>query len=507
MIERISNREFTKPKEECGVFGVYTSSKELQKNISSLVLNGLHENQHRGEESSGIVVASKDSFSIPFKKMGLVKELYSSFIEKEKNIDPQYFGSMAIGHNRYSTTGSSNIENAAPFISSSNLGQIALAHNGNITNAEALKKELIKTGFRPKSTTDSEILTALIASSEGNNWMSKIHNALIKAEGSFSLVMCTRDGLYAARDAIGNRPLSFGSIIHNDEILYAVSSETPGLEKLGIKKILSVMPGEIIKFGPGQTIEYSAFKKCEKTALCGLEIAYLMRPDSRINNVQLEYIRQNLGKKLAETYPPNDDIDFVTYIPESSRSSAVGYAESLSEIVGKKIPMKNTMLKNRYGALEGSIRGFINPNQETRGIVSKKSYHLFDDLIGANIVLIDDSIIRGKTTEGVIKTLKEKGVGKIHLRIIFPPVISGCPLGIDINHNDYLIAKHYKDTQSIAQKLGVESLEYLSIDDYQTSINKSLKTSFDLCMGCVTNKYPVENFSNCKTIFESVSSS
>jgi len=491
-----------KPKEECGVFGIFFPHPEHIKDIGQITIKGMFPNQHRGEESSGIVVADGQEIFHPFKKMGLIKKLYEEF----SDLPYKPKGFIGIGHNRYSTTGSSNIKNAAPFISQE-LGGFAVSHNGNITNVELLKRSLIEKSIEFKSTTDSEIICALISNENGKSWEEKIVNGLSKLDGAFSLVMCSKDTLYAARDPWGIRPLYIAKIIRDGVEGYAISSETPSFYVLSvngfcIESSREVLPGELIIIN-NSGIKNTNFSPPKKESFCGLEIAYLMRPDSRLGNIQLDSIRRHLGKKLAENYYLPKDIDFVTYIPESSRSGAEGFAEAVS------LPVKTTMIKGRYGTIDGAIRGFISPNDAIRREVAKGNYFPLDILKDKKIVLMDDSVIRGRTTGGVINTIKygvgllrKSGAKEVHVRIIFPPVIGGCPLGVDIGKNEWLVAKEYKNTKDIAQFLNVDSIEYLSDKEYQEGVNEILKARRGLCLGCANGIYPIDSLNINKHIFE-----
>lgn len=494
MIDRLLNREIGKPREECGVFGLYLDPNLAHNGIVEMALGCALNNQHRGEESCGVCVSDGYSLWPPIKRMGLIKDLYADY-KKEKKEHGGLYGQIVIVHNRYSTTGSSNIENAAPFRFDTNLGVMAVAHNGNITNASYLKAELFKKGATFSSTTDSEVIGALISASSGGTWREKIEDALSKLEGSFSLIISTTDKLFAARDRHGIRPLSVGSFSAEDRKCFAVSSETAALTPLQVEEMWDVEAGELLEIG-NCGVEHGRFAPKHESSFCGLEIAYLMRPDSSLRETQMDTIRRFLGGKLAEIYPPTSGVDLVTYIPESSRPAAEGYAQKLG------LPTVTSMIKGRYGTLNGSVRGFINPNEKERqGVV--RNYHVFDVVKGKDIVLVDDSIIRGNTTRGVIKVLKEAGVGKIHLRIIFPPVAGYCPLGTDINEKDFLVAREFGgDISAIAKYIGVDSLGYLTPSQYLLAVSEVIRKDIGLCLGCVTGKYPVENFQTDKLIFE-----
>lgn len=498
-----------KPREECGIFGIYFPHPDFGEKTAIDLITGLHVNQHRGEESAGIVVAGRKHMSEPFKRMGLVKVLKDAYEHAPIEVKNDLNGTIGIGHNRYSTTGSSNIENAAPFkFVSPDLGPVALAHNGNITNADQFRKELCKKGYQFTSTTDSEVIGNLILDSKGANWDEKITKTLKKLEGSFNLVLCTRNALYGARDSLGNRPVSFAEFEKDGVKGYAISSESPAFDDLGIIYQRELKPGELIKFNQ-DGVNSSMFEEKTNPAFCGLEIAYLMRPDSRIEKVQLDTIRRNLGEKLAQSQPPPEDIDYITYIPESSRQSAEGYSEKSSQLLERNVPVRTSMIKGRYGSVNGSIRGFINPDNNQRESIGKSNYYVMDWVIGKKIVVVDDSIIRGNTTRGVVNTLKQyvgdmknSGAKEIHLRIIFPKVKYPCPLGTDINDKDFLVAREIETVDKIAGYLGSDTLGYLSIEEYQSMVNTVMGKEYPLCLGCTNGRYPIQSYNTNKELFE-----
>ncbi|PIU03124.1 hypothetical protein COT44_04470 [Candidatus Shapirobacteria bacterium CG08_land_8_20_14_0_20_39_18] len=458
------------PHEECGVFGIFFPHPDFSNTIVTSTLSGLLALQHRGEESAGIVVGDGRKLSAVFKRMGLVRNLYNTYLESEENIKQNLKGYLAVSHTRYSTTGSSSLKNAAPFLFDSPKGSFAVAHNGNITNAPQLKEILVKKRFSFSSTTDSEIIGSLILSLPGKSLITKIEKCLPVLEGSFCLIFATKNSIIAIRDKYGNRPLSYAEFTQDKITGYAISSESSAFNNLEISYKREVKPGEMIIFNK---------------------------------------LRRNLGKKLVELYPPPKTIDFVTYIAESAKSASEGFTQGLSELWGKPIDLKTSMLKNRYGSINGAIRGFINPNHETRKEVANGNYHPFDIVQGKEIAIVDDSIIRGTTTRGVVQTIRRRigdlrngGAKKIHLRIIFPPVIGYCPLGTDINDSDKLIAKEMVKINQVAKSLEVDSLNYLSVEEFSQVVNETVKKEYGLCLGCATGKYPVSSFTANKNKFD-----
>lgn len=496
------------PREECGLFGIYFKAPLSFEHLVGVTLTGLLVNQHRGEESAGIGVANGKEVLPLFKRMGLVRGLYQAYLRGNQKRRKQK-GLAAIAHTRYSTTGSSNIANAAPFLFHlSKLGSLAVAHNGNITNALGLKKELQKKGCRFSSTTDSEVIGNLILSCSGRSWEEKMVQALNRLQGSFSLLLLTKDAVFGARDPMGNRPLSYAEFLKDGLVGYALSSETPAFDSLGIHYQREIKQGELIKFSQSG-LRSRKFSKKILPAFCALEIAYLMRPDSRIQKIQLDTVRRRLGAILAKNHPVPKGVDWVTYIPESARSAAEGFAEEIAKITTRPISMRTAMLKGRYGTIDGAIRGFINPCKTVRNAVAHTNYFPFDWLIGKKIVLVDDSIIRGTTTGAVVGMLRDKvgylknaGAAEVHVRIIFPPVVGLCPLGTDINKQDFLIARELKKERKIARYLTADSLAYLSVAEFTAGVKEVLGKDFGLCLGCTTGSYPVTDFAADKSIFE-----
>ncbi|QQG44467.1 MAG: class II glutamine amidotransferase [Candidatus Roizmanbacteria bacterium] len=509
----LSMVEYGKPKEECGVFAFSFPHPAFTQEIIPLTLTGLLENQHRGEESAGIATINNGRILPIFKGMGLVRNLYQEYKRIEEKTEIKTVGQIAISHCRYSTTGEPHINNAGPFMTETSQGQVTISHNGNIINAKKLKEELESKGYEFKGTSDSEIISSLIADAPGQIWSDKISYALNQMEGSFSLAIATtglddpHGCLYAARDSFGNRPLSYAEFEKDGIKGYAVSSESPAFDSLDISYQSEIEPGQLIKFtqdGP----QIMQFNKNTHESLCGLEIAYLMRPDSRIKGVQLYAIRNHLGRTLAHLYPPPRTIDYVTNVPESARPLAEGYAYALSKIWGIHVQNVETMLKNRYGTLNGAFRGFMNPDQSERDNVADK-YHPFDNLVGANIVELDDSIISGTTTKGMMRTISRKvginhnqGVKEVHLRIPFPPVVGPCGgLGVDINAERPLVARDLQK-ELLAYSLGVTSLAYLTPEQFRQAVNEAVGREVGLCLGCTDGKYPVNVFSADKAVLE-----
>ncbi len=499
-------RDF-KPREECGIFGIFLPDISTST-VEDLTFEGLLTNQHRGEESAGITIADGSRISKPFTMMGLVRDVYNAY----KHLPYRPEGHIALAHTRYSTTGSSRIENAAPFLAvSESLGEIAVAHNGNLTNAQELRTYLLSKGVVLKGATDSEVLAYFIAGSEGETWEDKICCALRKCQGSFSLAMISKDTLFAARDPMGIRPLFISGFEYGGKMGFAVSSETPAFTMFDrFHFIDEVKPGELVTLRSSGK-ESRRYSEEKNEAFCGLEIAYLLRADGRLRGgVEVDNIRRNLGRILARLHPPPADIDYVTYIPESAKSTAEGFAEGLSDLFERPVFSRTSMIKGRYGTLAGAVRGFINPDNHVRGAIANRNYFPFDWIKGAKIALIDDSIIRGNTTAGVIALLRKKvgfmkegGAKEIHMRVPWPPVIGFCPLGTDINEKDFLIYRELGgNLEKVRVALGVDSLEFLTPEEFQNGVDSTIDEHLGLCMGCTTGDYPVTVFQANKNIFE-----
>jgi amidophosphoribosyltransferase len=499
--------EDDRPHEECGVFGIYlpTEVASVKANlVVDLAFNGIFQNQHRGEESAGFATANGYEVSPIFKNLGLVAKVRCDYLNDADH--SQYNGHIAVAHTRYSTTGSSTRNNAGPFGANSEKGTIVASHNGNLTNAGELKQFLLADDVVFKSTTDSEIIADMIAHTDGKEWEDKISDALSKFEGSFSLVLMTKSALYAARDNIGNRPLFWAEFDdENSKKIYAVSSETPAFFHLNGYKLIGIhemTPGTVIKFNKSGVSERE-FKKQEEDAFCGLEITYLSRADGKTRNEkQIDTVRRALGAKLALLYPPPENITDVTYIPESSRPAAEGFAEALSLLWNRSIPCKTSLIKGRYPNMDGKVRGFISPTDNYRKSVAS-NYYPMDWVYGKDLVVIDDSLIRGKTTGGVIETYYNAGAKKIHLRIPWPTVGGYCPLGTDINANDKLIYETSgRDIETMRKIINVTTLAFLTPKEYQQTVDEVIGEHFGLCMGCTDGKYPVTIFQADKAIFE-----
>ena len=445
-------------RESCGVFGVYASGI----NVAQTVFFALFALQHRGQESAGIAVTDGDGIKL-HTNMGLVSQ---AFTENDLALLKGYIG---IGHNRYSTTGSSRPVNAQPIIAKADGLTIALAHNGNILNFELLRDELQQRGYHFHTSSDSEIIANLILASPGQNWEKKIEYAMHRLQGAYSLVILTEDKLIGVRDSLGVRPLCLGTIDNG----WSIASESCALDHIGAQFVREVEPGEIVIIDSQGMKSFK--KKNAKKALCIFEYIYFARPDSIIEGKLLYPIREAMGRRLAEEYPV--DADFVMGVPDSATASGIGYS-NLSAI-----PYCEGLLKNRYVG-----RTFIEPDQRMRELGVQLKFNPLSRIIaGKKLIVVDDSIVRGTTTPHVVSLLKKAGAAEIHLRICAPPIRYPCFFGVDMAARWQLIAAR-KTVPEIREYLGVDSLGYLSLD----GLIRAVGLPRDIfCLACFTGAYPI----------------
>jgi len=447
-------------RESCGIFGVYAPGEE----VARLAFFGLFALQHRGQESSGIATSDGTKIRV-HAAMGLVSQVFTEAI-----LD-QLRGAISIGHNRYSTTGSSRRFNAQPILVPSPSGEIALAHNGNIVNAEYLRKELEEKGFAFSTTTDSEVIAYLIASAPRESMVEKIRYAMSRLEGAYSLVILTKDKLFGVRDPMGVRPLCLGSLNGNG---WAIASETCALDHLGAELLREVEPGEIVLVDDGGVSSFNG-GFAEKKALCIFEYIYFARPDSLINGRRIYQARWAMGEQLAGEYPLAADL--VIGVPDSATAAGIGYS------LASGIPYTEALLKNRYVG-----RTFIEPEQRLRDLGVKLKFNPMADVISGNrLVVVDDSIVRGTTTPQVINLLRRAGATEVHLCICAPPIRYPCFFGVDMATRGELIAAR-KTVPEIAKAIGADSLGYLSVDGLIKAVDLP-RESF--CLACFTGDYPV----------------
>ena len=453
--------------EECGVMAIYAHPE-----ASKLAYLGLHQLQHRGQESAGI--ASSDGSTIyVHKAMGLVMDIFN------EQVLTQLPGSIAIGHNRYSTTGDSALLNAQPIRVDCNKGMIALSHNGNLVNANEIRTRLEKAGSIFQTTSDTEVVVHLIAQSKEQTLPDAISDALRRLEGAFSLVMMTRDRIFAARDSRGFRPLSMGVIpatgnARQDTIVFA--SESCAFDLIGATFIRDVKPGELVVVGP-EGVHSRFFAEMKKQSSCIFEHVYFSRPDSQIFGQSVQVSREALGHQLAKESPV--DADIVVPVPDSGVTAALGYATESG------LPFRFGLIRNHYVG-----RTFIEPEQRVRDFGVKLKLNPVRSLLeGKRVILIDDSIVRGTTSKKIVRMVRDAGAKEVHLRISCPPTISPCFYGVDTPSKSQLIAAN-KSVDEIREYIGADSLAYLSMNGLKEACGEGVKANY--CTACYTGIYPTE---------------
>lgn len=475
-----------KPKCHCGVFGIFAS-----KDASVNTYYGLHALQHRGQEAAGIVCADinekgKPVFNI-HKNLGLVSEVFDQKDIFEKVLS----GTSAIGHNRYSTTGAADsTKNIQPFVVNYRLGNIAIAHNGNLTNAHELRERLVNDGAIFQTTSDTEVILHLIARSKLENQIDQIKEALRQVEGSYSIVILTNDKLIGARDPYGFRPLCIGKLNGS----FIVTSETCALDINSAKYIRDVEPGELVIIDSNtksedniQSINIHDSKKNVKH--CVFEYIYFSRPDSRIFGTNVDKMRRKLGKVLAQKHPVYDkdgDKVIVISVPDSSNTAAIGFQAQLAkQDIASRLEIG--LIRSHYIG-----RTFILPGQRAREIGVRIKFNTVKGVLeNKTVVLIDDSIVRGTTSKQLVKLLREANPKEIHLRISSPPIISPCYYGMDFPSEGELIANKFnRDIEEIRKYLDVDTLEYLTIDEMLEAMVDHKPDNF--CTACFSGNYPVQ---------------
>ncbi|MCL2220543.1 MAG: amidophosphoribosyltransferase [Chitinispirillia bacterium] len=445
--------------EECAVFGVSLKTDEAV----GITYNGLLALQHRGQEGAGIAVVDKHNI-VCVKDVGLVSEVFSG-----DEIAKIPKGQTAVGHCRYSTTGKNTKENVGPFLTEYLTGRIATAHNGNITNAPQIREELIARGIQFNATSDSEVLSSLIAYhiTQETRTIVGIIKALDCLRGSFSLVIATsKNKLVAIRDPNGFRPLCIGK----NESGYAAASESCALEVCGFEFVRDVLPGEAVVIQGGEITHEGLclYNKEEGRGLCIFEYVYFARPDSVVDGLSIYEARYTMGVILAQEYPV--DADVVCGVPDSGLVAATGYSAQSG------IPLMSGFVKNRYIG-----RSFIYPTQTQRdSAVRQKLNPLAANVRGKRVVLVDDSIVRGTTSERIVRSLRNAGAKEVHMRISSPPFRHTCHYGTDIGSEENLIANKM-NLDDITRKLGVDSLGYISIDGLKTACSKCVLPFCDVC--------------------------
>lgn len=444
--------------EECGVVGVYGHPE-----AANLVYLGLYALQHRGQESAGIAASTHSKMRLEI-GMGLVADIF----------DPARIlklpGPIAVGHNRYSTAGKSELVNAQPCMINYFAGSLALAHNGNLVNAESIRKELGAQGAIFQSTNDSEVVVHLMAQSKADSFVDRAADALRQVQGAFSLVLMTETELVAARDPHGFRPLCLGKL----DGAYIVASETCVMDLIEAEFIREVEPGEVILINEEGIQSFFPFKKVDPKH-CVFEHIYFARPDSFLFGEHVYSVRKNMGRAMAQESPA--DVDIVIPVPDSGVVSAMGFAEESG------LPFEMGLIRNHYVG-----RTFIEPQSQIRHFGVKLKLNPVKSMIaGKRIAVIDDSIVRGTTSRKIVKMLRDAGAKEVHLRISAPPILHSCFYGIDTPNKEELIA-HKHNLEETCKYLAADSLAYLSLEKMLTVLENGKKK---FCSACFDGNYPV----------------
>ncbi len=447
-------------KEKCGVFGVYAPGED----VARLTFYGIYALQHRGQESAGIAAGDGQSLRVRT-GMGLVSQVFE---EHDLGHLP---GHVAIGHTRYSTTGSSRSENAQPVHVEGTNGELALGHNGNLLNADVLRDDLEDGGTDFETSTDTEVAARLLASAPGSSWLERAANTMKVLSGAYCFLAATPDSLIAMRDPYGVRPLCIGRLNGKG---WVVASETCALDHLGAEFVREVEPGEVVVIdGDGLHAEQALEKR--RDALCVFEYIYFARPDSIIRGKLLQPARANMGRELAREAPVDGDI--VIGVPDSATAAAIGYANESG------IPYTEGLVKNRYVG-----RTFIKPDQRLREQGVRLKFNPLREVIeGKRLIVVDDSIVRGTTTPKVVEMLRNAGAASVHMRICAPPIVHPCHFGIDMATQWELIASR-QEIEEIRQHIGADSLAYLSLEGLMRAVEQP-RESF--CTACFTGEYPM----------------
>jgi len=447
--------------DECGVFGIY--GPDL--NVAQLTYYGIFALQHRGQESAGIAVSCGKDIEL-YKNMGLVTEVFDDYILEHLD------GDIAVGHVRYSTSGGSSLINAQPLVFNYVGGKIALAHNGNITNAEVLRQNLAKEGSVFQTTADSEVIVNLMAREGILSPKEAILRATSKIKGAYSLVMMTQKELFGLRDPHGVRPLCLGKL----DSSYIIASESCALDVLGAEFIRDIQPGEMVMIDKDGIHSFIFAPPNRK--FCIFEYVYLARADSIIDGKTVNLIRRQMGRILAKESAFKADI--IVPVPDSGTSAALGYAEEAN------IPFQEGLIKNRYVG-----RTFIQPSQEMRELGVRLKLNTVPEVLkGKSVILVDDSIVRGTTSRRIVRLLKKAGATKIYLAISSPPIRFPCYYGIDTSTQGQLIAARYSISET-EKYIGAEGIHYLSIEGMLKATGAPLN---DFCTACFDGNYPIEVF-------------
>jgi amidophosphoribosyltransferase len=449
------------PRDACGVFGIYGTGVD----VARITYFGLYALQHRGQESAGIATSDGEQLRF-YKQMGLVSQVFTEDVLR------QLEGHIACGHTRYSTTGGSRAENAQPVFWDSSNGRVFVAHNGNLVNSETLRSRLQDQGLAFRTTTDSEVMAALIATAPGKTWADRVLATMPRLIGSYSLVVLTKDQLIGARDPLGNRPLCIGRREH----AWVLASESCALDTVGAQFYREVEPGEVVVIDANGVSSFHAAVETTRQALCLFEYIYIARPDSVIEKRLVQEARYQMGRELAREHPV--EADLVIGVPMGAIPAAQGYAEEAG------LPYRDGLVHNRY-----IHRTFIQPDASMRRASARLKYNPLPEVLkGKRVIVVDDSIVRGTTQEQIVGMLRRAGAKEVHLRICAPPIKHPCFLGVDMATYGELIAHRVPDTDEIGHQLGADSLGYLSLSGAMRAVGLQPHA---LCTACFSGDYPV----------------
>jgi amidophosphoribosyltransferase len=462
--------EADKLHEACGVFGAFS----LREQVANLCYLGIYALQHRGQESAGICVSDGLQLRLQ-REMGLVAQVFS-----EESL-AKLTGTMGLAHTRYSTTGSSQVTNAQPFVfEHGQLGPVAISHNGNLTNAQALRHSLFEEGYSFTTSSDTEVLAGLLSRTPGDNLEVVLQRCLPRVLGAYSLGFLTRDSLVAARDELGLRPLCIGRLGELDALGgdgYIIASESCALDVIGARLVREVLPGEIVTIDAAG-LHSARFGEARDPAMCSFEFIYFSRPDSVIQNRSLYEVRIAMGTRLAEESPVAGDV--VIPLPDSGTPAAIGYSQASG------IPFAEGMIKSRY-----INRTFIQPQQGMRDSGVRLKFNPMPHVLaGKRVVLVDDSIVRGSTSRQIVEALRRAGAAEVHMRVASPPIRFPCFMGIDIASRSELIAAG-RSAEEVGRVIGADSLEYLSLDGLRWALH-SAPGQPGFCFACLDGIYPLQ---------------
>lgn len=476
-------------REYCGIFGIFNAEDAARHTYY-----GLHALQHRGQESSGIVTSTYDETKRrpvmqAHRGRGLVLDVFSD----QSLFETKLLGNAAIGHNRYSTTGASgNKANIQPFVVHYKDGNLAIAHNGNLSNARELRQSFSDQGTLFQTTSDTELVLHLIAQSRRSKQINQIRDALSQLEGAFSLVILTDESLIAIRDPSGFRPLSLGRL---NEASWCVASETCAFDLIGAEYVRDVEPGEILVIDR-EGVETGSFRsfqlaRSHEISQCVFEYVYFSRPDSRIYGEMVDKVRRQIGKQLAREAPvpsvrKGNKLPIVISVPDSSNTSALGYVSECHKL-GFSSKFEIGLIRNHYVG-----RTFIAPGQDRREMRVRCKFNTVEGVLKDRIVVIvDDSIVRGTTARYIVDMIRKAGAREVHFRVASPPVINPCYYGMDFPSHGELFAHEFSSDEERAKWLGVDSLAYLSVEGLMKAVHSANRGEAGYCNACFTGNYPV----------------